>query len=289
MNSALESVFTSSVEGEYMPTALRKLNSKFFEVTLLKKWTDHVRITSYILGKDALKDYVTQARAGVPQAQAQCEMVGLDYSTEAGDLGTAWEQSPNFKMAIRRWMNEATLRPGADTRPGRLSDARLGLVGYLKDFPWAMQARTLTYVLGMSKLQPTLAAQMVPWLGAIIPMMVAGAIGAGLKDILTNQIPSSLLGIEPKDNYESSLTASYAALKKSGLLGQFELMVQSVEELEYGGVPFLGLLGPVATKLQSIAKGGLGNTVTNSAPILSMFPKPVRDGFLHATGLKAEE
>ena len=152
-----------------------------------------------------------------------------------------------------------------------------------------MQARTLTYVAQQSRLQPTVMAKMVPWLGAVIPMMIAGGIGAAAKDLIANQLPSALLGIEPKDNYESMLGASYAALKKSGLLGQFELMIQSAEELEYGGVPGLSAFGPVATKLQAMAKGGVGNTAMNSLPFISMFPKHVRDALLRLLHLKAEE
>ena len=288
MAYALEHAHTASIEAEYVPMGVKKFNARFFQITQLKRWTDFTRDLAYVLGKDAMRDYIQQARAGVPQAQAQADSLGLDYSGNR-PLDAVWENSQEFQTAMSRWMNEATLRPGAETRPARMSDPRFGLIWYLKDFPWAMAARTLSYLMQQSNLQPTTLARMTPWISAAVPMMLAGAMGAFIKDMLVNQAPSALLGIEAKDNYEDSWNVVTGAMKKSGMLGPLEIMWQFTESYEHRGLPWIGAVSPAASLIQDAAIRGAGHSLRDKLPFLSILPKHVRDVILHDIGLKAEE
>ena len=276
-DAAIEHALTGSIESEYIPMGVKKFNAKFFEVTLLKSWTDFVRRLAYTSGKDALRDYASKAMNGNPQAIAQAKALGLDIQAATTMDNDTWVQSENFQTAIYRWVEEATLRPGADTRPARMSDPRFGLLWYLKDFPWAMQARTISYVAQQSKLQPTVIAKMIPWIAASIPLMIAGAIGAYSKDLLTNQLPAAALGVQPNDTYKDSWKSVMGAIKKSGMLGIAEMPVQFMESYEHRGIPWIGTVSPVASVLQDVALRGAGKALSDKLPIRSVFSKPVRD------------
>jgi hypothetical protein len=195
-----------------------------------------------------------------------------------------WIKTENFRTAIYRWVEEATLRPGADTRPARMSDPRFGLLWYLKDFPWAMQARTLSYVVQQSKLQPNAVAKLMPYIAASIPLMIAGAIGAYAKDLLTNQIPAAALGVTPNDTYKDSWSSAMGAIKKSGMLGIAEMPVQFFESYEHRGLPWIGAVSPVASILQDAAIRGAGRSLSDKIPIRSVFSKPVRDAIWSYNG-----
>ena len=170
-----------------MSPGFRQFNAKFFEATGLKWFTDFTRRTAYTVGKGAVYDYAKLSMSDDPtvaaQAKAMASVVNLDIGEALKLSREDWIKTDNARQAVSTWIEEATLRPNASTRPARMSDARMGLVWFLHDFQWAMHAKTLTYVAQQSKLQPTVLAKMLPWMAAAIPMMIAGALGLSLIHI----------------------------------------------------------------------------------------------------------
>jgi hypothetical protein len=147
-----------------------------------------------------------------------------------------------------------------------------------------MQARTLTYLAQQSKLQPSLASQMAPWLAAAIPMMIAGSLGAYVRDLLTNQGPAAALGVKPIDRYEHASQAMSTAITRSGLLGPFELLYTFGTNYEYRGIPWLNAVSPLATLLQDAAQRGSGRVLQEKIPIIAQMSKPVKNALLTAMG-----
>jgi hypothetical protein len=280
ISTATESATSASVESEFIPSEIKRFNQKFFELTLLKQWTDFTRRLAYMCAKDAMRDYATKAAAGNPEAIAQAKVLGLDINAANTLADSAWIQTENFQHAVYTWIEEATLRPGPDTRPARMSDPRFALIWYLKDFSWAMQARTISYVVAQSKLQPDMISKMAPWIAAAIPMMIAGSVGAYLRDLLTNQGPAALLGVTPVDRYKTSWDAVSTAITRSGLLGPSEMLFQFFSNYEHRGIPWISQVSPVASVLQDMAQRGSAKALRDKLPGLSVFSKPIRDAVL---------
>ena len=229
--------------------------------------------------------YVAQARGNGPgkaQAQAQADAIGLNVDEAAALMSNndAWIRSKNFQDALFNWVDEATLRPGPHTRPARFSDPRFMLIGYLKDFPWAMQAKTLSYLVQQSRLQPGLAEQLTPWLAAAIPMMIAGSLGAYVRDLITNQGPAAALGIQPLDRYAHASRFMSDAVTRSGLLGPFELLYTFGTNYEYRGIPWLNAVSPLATLMQDMAQRGSGNVAMHKIPVIAQMARPVQNAIL---------
>ena len=283
-DAAIESAITASVESEYQPLNAREVNQKFFEITGLKWFTDYTRRVAYLSGKDALRDYASQAKAGNAQAIAQAKVLGLNIDEANTMSDSDWIQTDGFKNAIYTWIEEATLRPGPDTRPARFSDPRFAMLWYLKDFQWAMYARTGSYVMQQSKLQPSVARKMLPWVAAAIPMMVAGMIGSAAKDLITNIGPAAVMGVKPTDRYKSAWDVTWSAMQRSGIMGPSEMLAQTAFNLDRRGISWLGMAGPVATTLQDMATRGTGRVMQEKIPGVSMFSKPVKDAILTAVG-----
>jgi hypothetical protein len=294
-DAAIEHVLTAAIESEYVPAGVKKFNAKFFEFFQLKRWTDFVRATSITLGRETIKDYARKAQAGIPQAMQQLRTLGLTPQDVLGKTDDDLYEDPKFRTAIDRWTNEATLRPGADTRPARLSDPRLALVAYLKDFPWAIQARTLSYVMEQSKLQPTVLAKMTPWISAAIPMMAAGAIGAFTKDFLTKELipggleAAGLIRNVPELPETDPWQRALRSIKKSGMLGVMEMPLQFVEGYEHRGIPWIGIVSPAAQVFQDMALRGTGRVLFDKIPGRALLPKPVRDAIVSYDDVVGEE
>jgi hypothetical protein len=220
------------------------------------------------------------------QAKAMAAVLNLDTAAAVKLSREDWVKTDNARRAIAAWSEEATLRPSASTRPAFGSDARLGLLWYLKDFPWAMHAKTLTYLAQQSKLQPTVLAKTMPFVAAAIPMMIAGALGGYARDLLTNQLPSALMGIEPTDRYANSWMVMSAAATKSGLMGPYELLFQTMQDTSRRGNMFVGLGGPVASILQSWSQKGGFATAADKIPLLSVLAKDPRQHLQEMMGLR---
>jgi hypothetical protein len=67
-----------------------------------------------------------------------------------------------------------------------------------------------------------------------------------------------------------------AAVKKSGMLGPMELLLQFGESYNYRGIPGIGIVSPVASLMQEAAIKGVGTTLQAHAPVLGWFPKHIR-------------
>jgi hypothetical protein len=280
VGSAIEHAISSSVESEFLPSEIKRFNHKFFEFTGLKWWTDFTRRLAYVSGKEALRDYARLAAQGNPQAIAQAKVVGLDINLANSLTDDQWTQTENFKHAIYTWSEEALLRPGADTRPARMSDPRFAIFWYLKDFSWAFQARTMAYTASISKLQPNLLAKMTPWIAAAVPLMIAGTLGSFIRELATNQLPARALGVNPADRYKDAWDVATAALTRSGSLGPYELVFQFFNNYEHRGLPWISQVSPFAAVLQDMATRGSGNALRDKIPGIAVFSKPVRDAIL---------
>jgi hypothetical protein len=289
-DSAIESAITTSTEGEFLPTNVKQFNQRFFELTQIKRFTEFERMVAYNIAKDAFIEYATLAKGTGPeaaQAQAQADAIGLDVDATLALMGDneTWINSKNFQDAMYNWVDEANLRPGANTRPARMSDPRFAVIWYLKDFSWAMQARTLTYLVQQAKLQPDAMHQLIPWISAAIPMMIAGGLGAYARELLTNQGPAALFGTKPSDRYDSASTVISAMLTRSGMLGPMEILYSMGANYEHRGLPWVGAVSPIASLIQEAALTGSIPTAKRHIPGIAQLSAPNKKFVLEAMGL----
>jgi len=159
------------------------------------------------------------------------------------------------------------------------------MIWYLKDFSWAMQAKTLTYLLHQSNLQPDLQRQLLPWISAAIPMMIAGGLGAYARELLTNQLPSAVLGTKPMDRYDTASARISAAVTRSGMLGPMELIYNMGANYDHRGLPWIGALGPIPSLIQEAALTGSIPTAKRHIPGIAQLSQPNRKFVLEAMGL----
>ena len=289
MDHVVENAITASMEGDFMPATVRKFNAKFFRAILLKQFTDFTRSISLLLAEDAIVDYARAAAEGSQQGARQLKTLGLTVQDVVRWQAARDTQNlvahPKIATAIDRWINEATLRPRPATRPVFGSDVRFGLIWYLKDFPWTMAATTYSVILQQARLATTRLGYLIPWFAAAIPLIAVGMLADFLKNLLFAKTPAALAGVELKDHDTTAWEATLSAVKRAGVLGPWEMFLQFLENYQHMGLPWMGLISPVAGILQDAAIRGTGQVLKDRTPGIAILPHPVRDAFWSNLGL----
>jgi hypothetical protein len=130
-------LLTSSGMGTYTSKAA-SVNTAFFKLNQMQRWSEVSRIIAYSVGKNALVRYAEQAKSKDPAVRQR----GLDDLTEL-DLTPKdiedWVKGgqvmdDKFNMALNKWVDGAVIKPGAPIRPVYQSDASKALLAYLHSY-----------------------------------------------------------------------------------------------------------------------------------------------------------
>jgi hypothetical protein len=274
--SLLESTTAASLEQEYMDPRIIKYSAKFFKWTGLKAWTDLTRKIAWKLGEDAIEEYYRIAMDETESEQARKEATAqlAELTLKPKDLAKWVDATPQERMAVGKFekikmahaifVDQATLRPGPESRPVWASDPRFQILWALNDFPWAMWHTTLRRLeLQSRRTNPGWWNAAMPWLMVAPAFLILGAVGTELRRLIQNLIEAGTapmleeLGIHIKPRAErSSAMMAEQWVDRSGLLGPYQKFIQIYQGSQYPGVALVDQAGPTVGLLQDIILNG---------------------------------
>jgi hypothetical protein len=142
------------------------------------------------------------------------------------------------RTALIRFTNEAILRPNAAQRPIWASDPHFAVVFHLKQFIWSFHSRILGRM-GHEAMQGNAA----PVIYSAVMFAAVMAASDELRDELK-------YGEEGNPNKASWGFTDYlwSAIQRAGLTGTYQAMLDSREDMTYGGWGFESFIGPTFTQ-----------------------------------------
>jgi hypothetical protein len=264
----VDHTLASAMEIGYMPTGLKRINDKFFRAIGLKRWTDFTRIAAVQVAKDDIKYLAKQndaksveklARLGLTRELVQ-EWIdgGLDRNTL--DPSRVGEISIEIRTGINRWVDEAIMRPTAQTRPYYGSDHRMALFFYLRGFMWSFY-ETIWHQTMVNMGDAKGVAKVLPLMVLGATVMPLAALGYELRKLLFGKLPAEVLNLEDTTRDYQGLDYLSEVVRRSGLYGPLQLIDDAATDMDRGnralanfmGVPF-GILVKMIDKPEDIWK-----------------------------------
>lgn len=163
-----------------------------------------------------------------------------------GDLNY---ENPKIQIAVKRWVDQAVLRPNAAQRPAWMSDPHFVLFGHMKQFSYSFHDIILKRAWLEAKNHGNLAPVGILLTG-FVPMMIAAD---AAKAIL-------LTGKEPYWMHDLPSTIEHG-VRRAGLLG----LAQPYADPLTTGHPF-SVLGPTAEQAVSILVDPFEESVIDALP-----------------------
>ncbi len=243
----VDHTLSTAMEVGYMPKSAKKINDTFFRAILLKKWTDFTRIMAVQIAKDDIKhlyrtnDTKKLARLGLKPADVE---VWINGGLDRNDLSNEDFQktSPQIRMAINRWTDQAIMRPDATKRPTVGSDARGQLFFFLRDFMYTFYETVIDQTItntrdakGLAKAIPVIA------LGATV--MPLAAAGYELRKLLFGKLPAEAFDIRDttREYYGWDYLSEIA--RRSGIYGPLQLVDDANTDRTRGNNVLVNLMG----------------------------------------------
>ena len=249
----VDHTLASSMEIGYMPTAFKRINDKFFRAIGLKRWTDFTRIAAVQVAKDDIRYLAKQndaksaeklARLGLTKKLVQDWVdAGLDQNTI--DSSRVGDISIEIRTAINRWVDEAIMRPDAQTRPYYGSDHRMAMFFYLRGFMWSFY-ETIWHQTMVNMGDAKGAAKVLPLIVLGATVMPLAAVGYELRKLLFGKLPAEALDLKDTTRDYHGLDYLSEVARRAGLYGPLQLIDDANTDMERGnralanfmGVPF---------------------------------------------------
>ena len=264
----VDHTLASSMEIGYMPTGLKRINDKFFRAIGLKRWTDFTRIAAVQVAKDDIKYLAKQndaksaeklARLGLTKELVQ-DWVGAGLDQNTIDPSRVGEISIEVRTAINRWVDEAIMRPNAQTRPYYGSDHRMALFFYLRGFMWSFY-ETIWHQTMVNMDDAKGVAKVLPLMVLGATVMPLAAVGYELRKLLFGKLPAEALDLKDTTREYHGLDYLSEVARRSGLYGPLQLIDDASTDMERGnralanfmGVPF-GILVKMLDKPEDVWK-----------------------------------
>jgi hypothetical protein len=243
----VDHTLSSAMEVGYMPKTAKKINETFFRAILLKKWTDFTRIMAVQVAKDDIRHlYETGntkklARLGLkPEHVEKWLTDGLDSNTI--DQAQAQRVSPEIRMGINRWVDQAIMRPDPTKRPTVGSDARANMFFFLREFMYTFYETIIDQTItntrdanGLAKAIPVIA------LGATV--MPLAAAGYELRKLLFGKLPAAALDIKDTTREYYGLDYLSEVARRSGIYGPLQLIDDANTDRTRGNNVMVNLMG----------------------------------------------
>lgn len=229
---------------EHIGKANRAINNWFFKWNGMQAWTRGTRIMALAAGQQFLKFHVTKGNTHSDRFLNELGLKKEDVKFKDGELqvltrkereeATAEERARDDRVrtALRQFVDESIIRPTASQRPVWASDPHYALFWHLKSYMYSFQDRILKRVWNETSLgnySPLLS------LGMYLPVMFVGDL---LRDILQGD----------RDEKEDWTTVDWLLYEteRAGLYGTGSMVFDVQRDVEYGGMGWNALLGPLA-------------------------------------------
>lgn len=240
----------------------RKLNDGLFKYNMVENMTKFSRLVStagamHFLKKHHNQDNETSRRymdeLGVLPGDVVIDgdkIQVLDEVERADASPEELARDDRVRVAIRRFVDGANVRPDVSKRPLWMSDPHFALIGHLKTFAYAFHDTVIRRVGEELKQGNVMPLGILA--GSFVPMML-------FADWLRDMVQYGLEGPDWKEDWTWVDHLEYAA-KRAGLYGRDEITDDVLEPLFKGDVPraMTEALGPTASQVRQVLKYGIG-------------------------------
>ena len=274
--------------GAYMSGFAKNINEKWFEITGIAGFTRMTRVMATGAAQNFLKRHKQgldrDSKRYLDELGTRAEDIQLDQQgnikilTEEQRRNASkreLERDDRVRNAIRRFVDEAILRPDSAQRPIYGSDPHFMLVFHLKGFMYSFYERIMKRAWSEAVEHGRVAP--IASLGMYIPGMIAAdMVRDAVKDAFGDQDD------DRKDNWTVGDWVSHG-VDRSGLYGPYvTLLDDSAEDYtKWGKMPGLSMAGPSAEHLVDILsmKGGLDTQLARALPGQNLV-RPLSDSFM---------
>ena len=305
-----DSIVNSAIHGEYgfelMGKNVQWVNDQFFKWIGMSGWVKIVRTMSVAGGQEFIKAH---AQGFNERSTEYLEELGLSAGDvvldedgniklydpeELAALQTnkgkeERERDERVKNALTRFVEQSALRPDASTKPLWASDPYFSLVFHLKSFMYTFHDVIIRRALleaGRNNFVP------VMFLSTFVPAIF-------IVDIFRDLLKDALTSGEPRDLDRSFADHLMRSLRRSGVTGLGQLILDAQSDREYGGIGIESFLGPASgnillqpgnVRLDDLlfnADRGTENVIKDNIPLQSTgLPGSIHDFFRAEGGRK---
>jgi hypothetical protein len=246
-----------------MSSGARNANELFFRMNGMQGWTNIMRTTAMLTGREFLIRHSRLANQG--------DLTSLRYLEELGvtpELIDGWDgqslENQKIARALNNFVDQAMIRPTPGNRPVWMSDPYWALLAHLKGFMYGFYTTFLRRTFYESAEGYKVGG--IP--GALMPLVMLG--------VMT--LPFAAAGWELRRKITgatstvSGLSYMMEVTERAGLYGPFQ-MVLDMEGANSFGKPFMmGALGPTLEQGYDFITKDASYTVPRAFPIVSIVP-----------------
>lgn len=271
---SVANAWLTEADADYMDPMARKASDIWFKITGLNWFTNFTREFAAGMGVQFITKHARN-EFNNPNADRYLDELGLtrqDVLTWIdGGRKLSTPEGQKVTQALQRFVASSTLRPNAAERPPWASDPHFALLWQLKGYFYSYGKVILG---GMfNEMETRLKDQNVgtPW------SRVGSAVGLlALTGIAT--MPLAMLGMELREYAKFGLAAIFpfveadqryfrtdrmdwpeylaTAFDRSGFTGPFAIATGASKATDFGGSPFMSLLGPTAETIDTVFENG---------------------------------
>ncbi|QDP46084.1 MAG: hypothetical protein Tp172DCM1112201_15 [Prokaryotic dsDNA virus sp.] len=266
----------------------QKWTNGWFRFTQLERWTRWTRSFAAGMGRDFLIKHAKIVTDPNKLPGSYEVLTSKRYLEELGITGkeiNEWvaqgqnlKTSPKIKSALRRFVDEAIVRPNSAERPIWASDPNFALVWQLKSFYYAYGKNIVGGVLRESRTiygnKGQIPDAMYPLIMMALTVLPLTMIGWDLRERFKIGLAWLLPGISPADtDYRQSQSMSsgeywFEVIDRGGIPGKYSLLFPLfMENRRYGDPFFVPMLGPTAEKTWNLVT--LDTEIPELIPIYS--------------------
>jgi len=251
-----------------------KLSDKWFRIIGMHSWTNTTRVFALSLGRRFIIRNVAKALAGDQIAVQRLAELGLtvDQARRWVDAGARIADMPHeMRVALHQFIDEGIMRPSAPVKPVWMNDIRFALIAHLKSFIFTFHNTVLKLLWARMKeayqQSPAMADKMralVPLATLMVPVMALGMLGYELRREIAN------LGDAPDEPLDGEWW--FEILKRSGMLGYYELLVDMERAGEMGHTPVISALGPTIGQINDFFVRDYETWLPRALPVVPIVP-----------------
>ena len=281
-------VLSEHLDNYYVDPRVREYNEKFFRYTGVQWWTNFTRKLALAVGKDYMEEAATKGGAEATRKLAELGLTAKDVSTwiaagrpvygrkgvtqesrTAGysKMGAAdLDAAEKVAKALRRFGDEAILRPTAAMRPAWASDPKWMLVWHLKSFMYSFQATFLNRIWHELNRPGVSPRQQLAYVLPIIALFPLAALGLELRELFQYGTKQSPYDRMDADEYLFELA------KRTGVFGLSQMAIDFNEAEDRDRIGLIAVAGPTLSQIEELVSTPAGQSIPRSLPVLSALP-----------------
>tara|TARA_X000000950_G_scaffold287353_1_gene399301 strand:- start:1179 stop:2213 length:1035 start_codon:yes stop_codon:yes gene_type:complete len=277
-NDAIHTMYVNAYELGYMTEGTKKVAEGFFKGIQLDWYTKFSRAFAAGMGQRYLIALARENNKKNNESLSELELTRQDiinaYDRDSGTLNT---NNPKVADALRRFVEEAIIRPNAAERPVWANNPYLALVFQLKSFFYAFGANIMGGLFRQSKSaynRDGVASAAVPLVLGASVLLPLSAFGLELREFIKylgrgltpGVLERPLRGVEVEDTF--SYTTAFRTdgmpwpeylleiMDRSGIFGPFTMIFPMADNPKFGDAWFTPALGPTAERIEDLLIDG---------------------------------